>query len=59
MNFDGNEVEIFINYNKENDVEEVVRKINQTTNDENEEQLEIEIVEEEVDNSIDENCAII
>ena len=53
LNFDGSEIEFFIDYSKENDVEEMVEEVDQTPNDENKKLVEIEIVKEEVDNPSD------
>ena len=55
MNLDGNKEELFIDYNKEDGVEEMMDGANQTANDENKESVEIEIVKEEINNPIDEN----
>ena len=59
LNLDGSTDEFFIGYSKEDDVEEMVGEVDQTTNDENKEPVDIEIVKEEVENSSDENYSII
>ena len=59
FNLGGCEDELFIDYSKEDDVEEIVREVDQTPNDENIEPVGIEIVKEKVDNPSDENYSII
>ena len=55
----GSESELFIVYNKEDDIEEMIGEVNQTANDENEELVKIEIVKENIDNPNHGNCSII
>ena len=59
MNLDGCEDELLIGYYKENDVGEMVGELEHATNYENEEYDKNEIVKEETDDPINENCLII
>ena len=56
LNFNDCGGELFSGNNKEDDIEEIMGEVYQTANDENEEP--VEIVKEDADNPIDENCSI-
>ena len=55
MNNDGIKDKLFISYNKEDDVKEMMGEVDQTVNDGNRESVEIEIEKEETNNLIDDN----
>ena len=59
FNLDGCKDELFIGYNKENDVEEIAGEVDHATNYENKESDKNEIVKEETGDPINENCLII
>ena len=53
----GSKEKLFICFNHEDDVEEMIREVDQTPDDENKESVEIE--KEETNNLIEENYSII